>query len=43
MKRANFEIFTLHQFTSIITNQIDIIKKESIFKYWIYASNLKPS
>lgn len=30
MKRANFEIFTLYQFTSIITSHIDTIKKESI-------------
>ena len=30
MKRANFEIFSLHQFTSIITSQIDTIKKENI-------------
>ena len=44
MKQANFEIFTLHRFTSIITSQIDTVKRENILSIgYIYESNQKPS
>ena len=44
MKQANFKIFTLHRFTSIITSQIDTVKRENILSIgYIYESNQKPS
>ena len=40
MKQANFEIFTLHRFTSIITSQIDTVKRENILSIGYIYMNL---